>query len=178
MDYYFVFPTPLPPSRRDKKEQEVRIKERKNKMRKLNLTIIILTLLLSYVKAFSQEDLSPKKMIKVTSEMLDIFVNGKSDELRKYISNEWLDEKNLNVKKYKINNYAPERYYVAFAVSNVCVAMIYGSSWAHLLIFKFTDEMGTYRVIPRVRSVVNKDYIDPWWGVETYICESFRDRDK
>ena len=147
-------------------------------MQKLTFTIIILTLLILSGSAMAQDDLSPKKMKKVTSEILDMFVSGGADGLRKYISNEWLDEKNVNVKKYKINNYSPERYQISFAVSNVCAAMIYGDTWAHLLVFKFTNEMGTYRVIPRGISESSNDYIDPWWDVQSYVCESDRDHDK
>ena len=143
-------------------------------MHRLNIILITAVILFSsnmLSAGRKQDDLSPSKMKKVTSEILDIFVSGKTEQLTKYISREWLDEKNTNVNKYKINNYDPDRYYIAFAVSNVCAALIYGQSWTHLLVFKFTDEYGTYRLIPRGISEVDSEYIDPWWAVETYVCE-------
>jgi hypothetical protein len=146
-------------------------------MGKLNLTIILLVTLFSTVLSAKPElpgrtdELSPEEMKRVTSEMLDIFISGKTGDLQQYISHQWLKDKNINISEYKISSYSPVRYYIAFALSNVCVAMLYCSSWTHLLVFKFTDENGTYRVIPRGINEGDNEYIDPWWDIEMYVCE-------
>jgi hypothetical protein len=118
------------------------------------------------------DDLNTKKMEQVTKDILESFVkqNNTSEILRKYISEEWLDKKKLNVKKYKINNYSPEQYEILYSGGDICVATIGGSSWSHLVIFKFTDEYGAYKVIPKGISEASADYIDPWYTVKDYIC--------
>lgn len=148
-------------------------------MTKLKMTVILSLLLLLSLPAFSYDkgDLNPKKMKNITTDILDIFVSGKSDDLKKYISREWLDEKNVNIGEYKINNYSPKFYNIHYAGGDICVATIGGENWSHLVIFKFTNELGTYRVVPRGFAEASKDYIDPWWYVKSYIC-SEKDEDK
>ncbi len=141
-------------------------------------TIFILLIFLSLpVYSISKTGLNEKKMKNITSEILDIFMNGKTDNLRKYISLEWLDKKNVDVREYKINNYSPKFYDVLYAGGDICAATIGGDDWIHLLIFKFTNENGTYRIVPRGFAEASNDYIDPWWEVSPYIC-SKKDEDK
>ena len=142
------------------------------------ITIFFALLIFLSLPAYSldKSDLNPKKMKGITSDILDIFVDGNSDNLRKYISVEWLDEKNINVKNYKINNYSPKFYEILYAGGDICVATIGGDEWMHLLIFKFTNERGTYRVVPRGFAESSKEYIDPWWHVSSYIGEK-KDKD-
>lgn len=122
--------------------------------------------------AVKADDLNTRKMEKITKEILESMVkqDNTSEKLRKYISEEWLDKKNLNVKKYKINNYSPEHFEILYAGGDICVAVIGGSSWSHMLIFKFTEEYGMYRVVPMGISQASADYIDPWFVVKDYIC--------
>ena len=125
----------------------------------------------------SKADLNPDKMKRITGDILDIFVSGESDPLRKYISRDWLRKKDIDVQDYKINNYSPTFYDIHYAGGDICVATIGGESWMHLLIFKFTNELGNYRVVPRGFAEVNEEYIDPWWHVSSYISEK-QDKDK
>jgi hypothetical protein len=136
------------------------------------LTLLILTFIFSAVSV-KADDLNTKKMEQITKDILESMVkqDNTSEKLRKYISEEWLDKKNLNVKKYKINNYSPEQYEILYSGGNICVATIGGSSWSHLLVFKFTEEYGKYYVVPRGISEASADYIDPWWTVKDYICQ-------
>jgi hypothetical protein len=146
-------------------------------MKKFLFAIFAAILLCTFnIYASDSEDLSTSKMIKVTTEILEIFKNGDSDKLKKYISGEWLDDNHLKIKKYKINNYSPETYEVLFASGDVCVATIGGKSWAHLLVFKFREEYGQYKVIPMGISKASDDYIDPWWFVKDYICTDNSDK--
>ncbi len=129
--------------------------------------------------SIDKTDLNPAKMKKITTEILDLFVSGKSDDLRKYISRDWLSEKEIDVSKYSINNYSPTHYDIHYAGGDITVATIGGDTWMHLIIFKFTNEMGTYRVVPHGFAEANKEYIDPWWYVSAYITESKNeDKDK
>lgn len=147
-------------------------------MTKLKSIVFLLLLILSLPAfSFDKADLNPKKMKSITSDILDIFISGKSDVLRKHISREWLDEKNVDVREYKINNYSPKFYDIHYSGGDICVATIGGDSWSHLLVFKFTNERGTYRVVPRGFAEASKDYIDPWWYVSSYIC-SKKDEDR
>lgn len=148
-------------------------------MIKLKYILIITSLLLLSIPVFSfdKADLSPKKMRSVTGDILDLFVSGKSDNLRKYISHDWLSEKELDVSKYSINNYSPKFYDIQYSGGDITVATIGGDSWMHLIIFKFTNESGTYRVVPHGFAESNKEYIDPWWYVASYIT-SKQDEDK
>jgi hypothetical protein len=131
----------------------------------------MLVLLLS--TAIKADDLNTKKMEQVTKEILDIMLkDDASTKLRKYISEDWLENKKINVKKYNINNYSPEAYTIVYAGGDICVVTIGGSSWLHLLVFKFTEEYGSYKVIPRGISEASSDYIDPWFAVKDYICSS------
>lgn len=141
------------------------------KTKQLILSVLVFAFLFSQgVKA---DDLNTKKMEQATKNILDVFASDsgdKSDLLRKYISDEWLEKKNIKIKKYSINNYSPEYYNIVYTGCDVCIAVIGGKSWAHLLVFKFTEEYDAYRVIPRGISEASSDYIDPWWSVKDYLC--------
>ena len=136
---------------------------------------IVLTFLLICAAFSNADDLNKKKMESITKEILEVFVNDsygeKSDYLRKYISEDWLERKRLDVKKYKINNYSPDQYEILYSGADICVATIGSTSWLHLVVFKFTEEWGKYYVVPRGISEASSDYIDPWFFVKDYICD-------
>ncbi|MBC8484600.1 MAG: hypothetical protein H8D45_00990 [Bacteroidetes bacterium] len=137
---------------------------------------LFLVLLLVFIAAATThskpaiDDLSPFKMEMTTAEILDLFTSPDKDKLRDYISEKWLEEEGLDVNIFKINNYYPDFYNILFSTSDVVIAEIGGDGWTHVLIFKFTDEDGEYRVIPKGISMASEDYIDPWWDVWEYIC--------
>ncbi|HJY63985.1 MAG TPA: hypothetical protein VJ455_07500 [Ignavibacteria bacterium] len=135
---------------------------------------VVLSLLLFLAAFINADDLNTKKMEKATKEILDVFVSTtigeKSDHLRKYISEDWLERKKLNVNKYKINNYSPDHYNIIYSGGDICAATIGGSTWEHLLVFKFTEEGTSYKVVPKGVSTVSSDYIDPWFYVKDYLC--------
>lgn len=135
---------------------------------------IILTILFLSAAFAKADDLNTKKMESVTRQILDIFVNDKytdkSEPLRKFVSEEWLDKKKINLKNFQINNYAPTTYTIVYSGGDICAATIGRKGWSHLLVFKFTEEWNNYRVIPRGISETSSDYIDPWWFVQDYIC--------
>ncbi len=143
-------------------------------MKLAKFTIAVLLIMFAVNVNIKADDLNKNKMEQVTKEILEMMVKGDntSEKLRKYISEDWLDSKKLNVKKYLINNYSPESYEILYAGGDVCVATIGGSSWQHLLVFKFTEEYGAYKVIPRGISEASSEYIDPWNYVKDYICSS------
>ncbi len=143
-------------------------------MKKITILAFIAVSHFTALSNLKADDLNTKKMEQITKEICEIMVKGGSSDqdLKKYISEDWLDRKNINVKKYKINNYSPEKYEIIFSGSDICIATIGGSSWSHLLIFKFTEEWGNYRVVPRGISEASSDYIDPWWKVKDYICST------
>ncbi len=137
------------------------------------IKISIITLLLSILSnlSFAQMDgLNEFKMKETTKKILEIFKDSKAGNLKDYISDEWLEKKKINIRKYQINNYGPKEFEVLCASGDVCVATLGGESWKHLVIFKFTEEYGKYKVIPRGVSESNNEYIDPWWFVKDYIC--------
>lgn len=154
----------------EQKSKKLHERYKMNLKRFTYLAILIALIINITAKA---DDLNTKKMEQVTKEILEIMVKGDNagEKLRKYISDDWLDNKRLNVKKYLINNYSPETYEILYASGDVCVTTIGGSSWQHLVIFKFTEEYGMYRVVPRGISEASNDYIDPWIYVKDYICE-------
>lgn len=142
-------------------------------MKPINIILLLLGLFLylpagSYAKE-NPDDLSPAKMESVAKRFLDSFVKGTTNTLKKHISEDWVDENNIKMSKYTLNSYAPETYEILFTTSNVVVAVIKGESWAHLMMFKFTDEGGTYRLMPKGVSKVSAEYIDPWWEVVEYF---------
>ena len=143
-------------------------------MKQIRITILALIMIFAVNLTAKADDLNTKKMEQVTKEILEMMVKGDNsgEKLRKYIAEEWLDKKKINVKKYLINNYSPESYEILYASGDVCVATIGGSSWKHLLVFKFTEEYGAYRVIPRGISEASSDYIDPWNYVKDYVCNT------
>lgn len=143
-------------------------------MKLSKITVAALLFIFAVSINIKADDLNQKKMEQVTKEILDMMVKGEntSENLRKYISEDWLEAKRLNVKKYLINNYSPESYEILYSGSDVCVATIGGSSWKHLLIFKFTEEYGKYKVIPKGISEASGEYIDPWFYVKDYICST------
>ena len=126
----------------------------------------------------TNDDLSTFKMEMITAKILDLFTLPDKDNLRNYISVKWLEKEKLNVNDYKINNYYPDFYNILFSTSDIVVGEIGGDGWKHILIFKFTDEDGEYRVIPKGVSMVSEDYIDPWWDVWEYICREAIDPDE
>lgn len=151
------------------------------KMKFLRFYAVILAFIFALNINIKADDLNKKKMEQVTKEILDMMVKGEntSEKLRKFISEDWLDSKRLNVKKYLINNYSPESYEIVYSGGDICVATIGGSSWKHLLVFKFTEEFGQYKVIPKGISEASGDYIDPWNYVKDYICSDFEnDKEK
>jgi hypothetical protein len=121
------------------------------------------------------DDLNTARMEKATKEILEIFKSTTSDRsknLKKYISGEWIDRKNINMKDFKINTYAPDHYSILTSSGDICIASIGGESWEHLLIFKFTEEDGMYKVVPKGISKSSSDFIDPWCFVKEYVCKS------
>jgi hypothetical protein len=149
-------------------------------MKKITVLLILALFQFVSVTGIKADDLNTKKMEQITKEICEIMVKGSNsgEMLRKYISEDWLDRKNINVKKFLINNYSPEKYEIIYAGSDICIATIGGSSWSHLLVFKFTEEWGQYRVVPRGISEASSDYIDPWWKVKDYICNSYDSDEK
>ncbi|MFC2093420.1 hypothetical protein ACFLSV_05920 [Bacteroidota bacterium] len=135
----------------------------------LNISFIFIAISVLNSKPMN-DDLSAFKMEMVTSKILDLFTNSDQDKLREYISVKWLEKEKLDVNAFKINNYYPDFYNILFSTSDVVIAEIGGEEWKHLLIFKFVDEDGEYRVIPKGISQASNDYIDPWWDVREYIC--------
>ncbi len=137
-------------------------------MRKL-LLIIFMIIPLS-AQAQYDEPYPPIKMQIVVQEVLNAFKSQaiSTSVLGKYISLEWLDENNLDVKDFKINSYAPTYYDIQLMFDRYVIAEIGGDSWSHLLVFKFINEDGVYRLIPRGISTVSEDYIDPWYEVKSY----------
>lgn len=143
-------------------------------MKFVKLTIAVLLVMFAVNVNIKADDLNRKKMEQVTKEILDMMVKGDnaSEKLRKYISEDWLESKRLNVKKYLINNYSPESFEIIYSGGDVCIATIGGSSWQHLLVFKFTEEYGAYKVVPKGISDASSEYIDPWNYVKDYICSA------
>lgn len=143
-------------------------------MKFLRFYMVFLALIFALNINVKADDLNKKKMEQVTKEILDMMVSGinTSEKLRKYISEDWLEGKRLNVKKYLINNYSPESYNIIYSGGDICIATIGGSSWQHLLVFKYTEEYGQYKVIPKGISEASSEYIDPWSYVKDYICSS------
>ena len=126
------------------------------------------------------DELNTRKMEQITKEICEIMVKGDNsgEKLKKYISEEWLDRKNINLKKYRINNYSPETFEIIYSGANVCIVTIGGPSWSHLLVFKFTEEWGKYYVVPMGISTASSDYIDPWWSARDYLCKTTENEDK
>ena len=137
---------------------------------------VILILLLTFIATTTSyskptnDDLTPDKMTKVASEILDLFTSSDQDKLRGYISKSWLEKEGLDINDYTINSYYPDDYLILWSTSNIVIVEIRGEEWKHLLIFKFVDEDGDYRVIPKGISQTSNDYIDPWWDVREYVC--------
>lgn len=149
-------------------------------MKTLKIAFILAAFQLSAVQLVFADDLNTKKMEQITNEICKIMVNGDNagEKLKKYISEDWLDKKNITLKNYKINNYSPETYEIIYSGADVCIVTIGGTSWSHLLVFKFTEEWGKYYVIPMGISAASSDYIDPWWSAKDYICSKPDDENK
>lgn len=128
------------------------------------------------VIASAQDDevYPPVKMKIVVQEILNAFqMNSVStSSIGKHISQEWIDEYEINLRNYKINSYSPTSYEIELIFDRYVVAQIKGEGWGHLLVFKFIDEDGVYRVIPKGISSSSKDYIDPWYDVQQYNIEN------
>jgi hypothetical protein len=122
-------------------------------------------------------DLDKLKMEAITTKVLDIFKaqsSDKSEQMKKYISRTWISENEINLKKYKINTYAPTYYTIYGCGSDFCIAEIGGEKWAHILVFQFTEENGSYRLVPMGISTVSNDYIEPWM----FVKNNFYDKQK
>jgi hypothetical protein len=145
------------------------------------LLIFLSSLTVRNAAAFDKTDeLNKAKMEQTTKEILEIFKSSsadKSKELKKYISGEWVKEKRIKLKNYSINNYSPDHYSILSSTSDICIALIGGETWEHLLVFKFTVEYGSYKVVPTGISKSSNEYIDPWIIVSEYICK-LDDKDK
>jgi hypothetical protein len=148
-------------------------------MKTLRLAATIALLFSALTISVKADDLNKTKMEKVTRDILDMMVKGDdtSNKLKKFISEEWLDKKKIKIKNYLVNNYYPEYYEIVYTGSDICAAVIGGQSWSHLLIFKFTDENGIYRVVPMGISKASNEYIDPWYYVKDYLCTPY-EKDK
>jgi hypothetical protein len=149
-------------------------------MKSIILLISVLAVFLISVSTTRSDDLNTRKMEQITKEICEIMVKGDNsgEKLKKYISEEWLDRKNINLKKYKINNYSPETFEIVYSGADVCIVTIGGSSWSHLLVFKFTEERGKYYVIPMGISTASSDYIEPWWSARDYLCKTTENEEK
>lgn len=141
-------------------------------MKARGILLFLLVFQFAALQSARADDLNTRKMEQITKEICEIMVKGDNsgEKLKKYISEEWLDRKNINIKKYIINNYSPEKFEIIYTGADICVATVGGGSWSHLLVFKFTEEQGKYYVIPMGISTASSDYIDPWWSVKDYIC--------
>ena len=122
--------------------------------------------------ANAQEDevYPPLKMKIVTQEILNAFQisSVSTSSLGKFISQEWIEDNGIQLKNYNINSYSPTGYDILLIFDRYVVAEISGESWSHILVFKFINEDGVYRIIPRGVSEASKDYIDPWYDVKQY----------
>ena len=140
------------------------------------LIIIFFAILINNTySAEKSDDLNEKKMKDVTKQILELFKGNnpdKSKELSKYISEDWVETKKVKLKDYYINYYSPDHYEIIAASGNLCIAIIGGDSWQHLLVFKFTEEYGAYKLIPMGFSKASKGYIDPWYSVKERICDT------
>ena len=127
-----------------------------------------------FANAQSEEVYPPLKMKIVVQEILNSFQMSSvsTSSIGKHISQEWLEENNINLKNYNINSYAPTSYEIELIFDRYVVAQIRGESWGHLLVFKFIDEDGVYRIIPKDISSASNDYIDPWYDVQQYNVEN------
>ncbi|MCB0721136.1 MAG: hypothetical protein KDC42_02425 [Ignavibacteriae bacterium] len=127
-----------------------------------------------FANAQSEEVYPPLKMKIVVQEILNSFQMSSvsTSSIGKHISQEWLEENNINLKNYNINSYAPTSYEIELIFDRYVVAQIRGESWGHLLVFKFIDEDGVYRIIPKGISSASNDYIDPWYDVQQYNVEN------
>jgi hypothetical protein len=135
-----------------------------------------LTTATTYPKTFD-DDLSPFEMERVTTEILVLFTSPDKDKLRDYISEKWLEKEGLDVKAFTINSYSPNIFNILFSTSDIVVVEIGRENWKHVLIFKFINEDGEYRAIPKGISRDSDDYIDPWWDIKEYICVELIDPD-
>lgn len=138
-------------------------------MKKFLLLIVFIAVPM-IVNAQDEEVYPPLKMKIVAQEILNAFqINSVStSSIGKHISQEWLEENEVQLSKYKINSYSPTSYEIGPIFDRYVFAQIGGEGWGHLLIFKFINEDGVYRIIPKGISTASSDYIDPWYDVWQY----------
>jgi hypothetical protein len=116
----------------------------------------------------------PLKMKIVAQEILNAFQISavSTSSIGKHISQEWLEDNNIQLDKFKINSYSPTSYEIGPIFDRYVIAQVNGDSWGHLLVFKFINEDGVYRIIPMGISSSSKEYIDPWYQVLQYNIEN------
>lgn len=112
----------------------------------------------------------PLKMKIVAQEILNAFQISavSTSSIGKHISHEWLEENEIQLNNFKINSYNPTSYEIGPIFDRYVMAQINGDGWGHMLIFKFINEDGVYRIIPMGISTSSNDYIDPWYQVQQY----------
>jgi hypothetical protein len=141
-------------------------------MKKLFLLFVFVVLPV-LANAQDEEVYPPLKMKIVTQEILNAFQisSVSTSSLGKFISQEWIEDEGIQLKNYNINSYSPTSYDILMIFDRYVVAEISGDGWSHLLLFKFIDEDGVYRIIPGGISESSSDYIDPWYEVKQYTTE-------
>lgn len=138
-------------------------------MKKLFLLVVFLTV--PFAANAQDEEVYPElKMKIVVQEVLNAFKMSSvsTSTIGKHISNEWLQDNEIQLANYKINSYSPEEYNIVAIYDRYVVATVGGQDWEHLLIFKFINEDGVYRLIPKGISSAENSYIDPWYYVSEY----------
>lgn len=138
-------------------------------MKKFLLLIVFIAVPM-IANAQDEEVYPPLKLKIVAQEILNAFqMNSVStSSIGKHISQEWIEENEIQLNKYKINSYSPTSYEIGPIFDRYVIAQISGDSWGHLLVFKFINEDGVYRIIPKGISTASNDYIDPWYDVWQY----------
>lgn len=142
-------------------------------MKKLFLLIALVMAFITMPLAANaqDEDVYPElKMKIVAQEVLNAFkMNSVSTStIGKHLSHEWLEEEGIQLANYKINSYSPEEYEIIAIYDRYVIATVGGAEWEHLLIFKFINEDGVYRLIPKGISPAENSYIDPWYAITEY----------
>jgi uncharacterized protein YacL (UPF0231 family) len=143
-------------------------------MRKLLLLLFVL--MLPFAANAQDEEVYPElKMKIVVQEVLNAFKMSSvsTSTIGKHISNEWLQDNEIQLANYKINSYSPEEYNIVAIYDRYVIATVGGQDWEHMLIFKFINEDGVYRLIPKGFSPAGNDYIDPWYAVTEYTRRDF-----
>ena len=115
------------------------------------ITFILAILFIFLIQSAEAQNLSTTRMKRTAAQILYLFKSGKTENLHNFISERWISRNRISdIKAYKINSYTPE-YYDIYAVSgNIVVAEIGSNnkSWVHILVLRFTEEEGQYKLIP------------------------------